>query len=130
MSPLRRLGPLVVLPLAGCAAKPPAAAPAATLGVKLLDAGGDLPTPTPPFQVKGRGIRIEYRLSRHSPRNVVGIAALRDSGGDLFDPVSTVSLPLAGALSGSTTMSLIPGRYRLRLETDVPWNATVYESSK
>lgn len=134
MNPFRpaSLAAITTLLLAGCAVESPSVPidVKKSRTVKILDVGGDSSESTQPFTVKGRRIRVDFRLGRATQLPQVSIVALRDNGGDRFDPVTTVSRPTSGGLSGSATMSLIPGRYRLRVETDVPWTATIFESTQ
>ena len=120
---------LALLLATGCGAG--ASSPAsAKLGdeVRLLDAGGSGRQATSPFAATGREIRVEYRLTRMpSDRKVVLALEKSDGTGGFFRTVDRTD-SVSDDLTGSLTMAVIPGTYRLRVETNVAWSARIFQS--
>lgn len=127
LSPPRKAVLLLgALSLAGCGASP-TVAPSASAGTKLLEAGGRGADVTSVFEVNASDIRIDYRLSGTPTNHQIGFALERDGGSGTFEEANRTSETVPDALAGSKTLPTIPGRYRLRVDTDVTWSAMVYE---
>lgn len=97
--------------------------------VVLLDGGGSGGDATGAFEVKGREVYIDYRLDRAPSGSEVSFALERSIGEDRFERVANVTDPVADGLVGTKRIPLLPGRYRIRVETLVPWSAKIYEKT-
>ena len=121
---------LGVLFVAGCGAPPPAAsvpAPQARAGAKLIDSGGIANDTTGVFAVKGRSIRILYRFRTMPARRSAILTLERRTDSGAFDISTSRAIKVPDALSGTETVPLLPGTYRLRVQADAIWSAQVYE---
>ena len=117
--------------LAGCGAKDASPTPAATSAERaIINLGGIGQDPTSPFAVRSRAIRVEYKLVRMPATRQVGFVLEKEGGNGIFDNVTRVSEPIPESLKGSKDFAVLPGRYRLRIETEVSWSAKVYEASQ
>lgn len=124
---MRPLPILVALVLAGCGKAAPAPMPTPT-GTKLLEAGGSGQDVTAAFEVKGRTLRVGFRLSQMPANRRLSLALERDGGDGNFGDAGTADVEVPDGLTGSKTLAVNPGRYRLRVITEGTWSATLYES--
>ncbi len=127
---LARVGPFLSVAAlgflaSGCASDRPSVPNSVRTGARLLDAGGAGGELTRVFETTGSEVRVDYRLARPPQTPQVVFVAERDAGNGNFQTASTLSQTAPSGLAGTATLSLIPGRYRLRIDTDAPWTATI-----
>ena len=127
MNHLSRLLPLTALLAAGCGREvlAPSRGPAARETL-LISVGGEGGTASKPFNVSSNAVRIAYRMAA-TPSSTVRFALDRMSDAGQGTEAVHADQP-AGRLEGQFTVPLISGTYRLRVQTEVAWSASVYDA--
>ena len=115
------------LVLTGCASKSGSEVVAAPADERqIVSVGGAGGAVTAPFDVTGRTVRIAYRLSIAPASGKVTFVLEREAGGSFGAATSDTEI-VPVSLSGSRSLPVIPGRYRLRVDADVSWTADIDE---
>ena len=117
-----------MLAATGCAANAPKTASAPADEIRIVDAGGPGRSSSSPFAVNGQEIRVAYRLTSMPADRRVSLSLEKSDGtGGFFRTVSRTE-SVTDSLTGSMRMAVIPGTYRLRVETNVAWSAQIFQS--
>ena len=120
---------VALLPLAGCGDRAGASVPSAENGgVLLLKAGGSSGTRSATFEIKGRGVRVVYTMSRVPAGGRATFAFELDRGAEQTPEIARVTRTIgASSLKGDFESPVVAGRYRLRVDSDAPWAAEIYD---